>query len=330
MRNRREIVSMRPVKPAIFYRERLPFVKSGTDKESKNRYSQRGKVVLVKTIDLRENATEDDTEEEDEGNFFRRNRRKRDRDGEPVGKLRLRRKQDERDFESFDMDVERNRDKRGLDEGVFGQGVYDKMLGMKKSELLDKNSVNDLRRFTTEIGGPDNLAHHFNLRTSEINQIFPPEKREKKNNIKDNLKSQITDPDIRDTKNGKKMEVYTMGTKLNEKEKKMQKFIFTPLPYEIEEARSISRNRRPLHRITSRSQIPVRVTDKDRIQRLKEEMDYLLKKRTKSPTALTRVSQRIGKVKNFDKDKLMQERIDRMKKRDQRRNRVRRQADFLG
>lgn len=325
MRNRREIISQRPIKPAIYYRELVPSnSRNRGGYESRQRDSHRNKVVLVKMIDLRD---KEDYQEEDEGYFFKRNRRWRDSEGSPVGKLELRRKSDEKSYDSFNMDEERKRGSSSLKNDVPGQQEYDQMLDLSKSQLLDKYTIPELRQFTTKIGGPINLAHHFDLKPTEIDQIFPPEiksKNEKKSVL-------AKDPEIKNKpvslvhSPSPNKELYTVGKKMNFKEKKMQKMIFTPLPYEIEARRSTSAKKRTLNKRASRSHIPVRTTKTQKMNNLRSQMDNMMRDSKGS----TRVSQRLGRVKEIDREELMKERMERMKSRERKRSRVRGQRDVM-
>lgn len=322
MRNRNEIIARKPIKPAIYYRETMSpeagRIRSGEYYTTGSRH----RAVLMKTIDL--NTDSNDDVYQPKGVMFRRNRV--DRNGYKED-LNLR-----GNPQTSPTEV---RGEPESNKGIEFQGDYDKKLGMEKKELLQLYDIKKLRELASEIGGPLNLAHHFKMTESEINQIFPPEKRALNKNRQERLNSQnlrhfSPRNTTRITPNPDTSEVYTISKKMNEKEKRMHKLIFTPVPFDVE-VRSNSRKKSRLDTKASRSHIPGKRSEKEgeKMREIKNDINSLLSRRTPKDANL-RVSHRLGKVKELNADELMEKRLERMRSKDRRRNRVRGQPGILG
>lgn len=336
MRNRLEVVSNRPIHPAVFHRQKLPTNSQLVIPSGRERQSIRNKLKIVKTIDMSEEDSDIEDEKtndkneigytEPDGNFFRRNRRRRDSQGRPSGSLRLKRASGQERFDIVDMTNKSSGN--GLNLKVGNDDIYAKMLGLPKRDLLNKYTINQLRGLTSQMGGPENLAAHYGMRPSEVNQVYPVKKRT--DDVKRGLSPSSRIPDTPRTRTPmaktRRPKVFTVGRKMTEKEKKMQKLIFSPIPYEVSKS-----PQKKLGKRASRSTIPVRSSQNrgdNELRGVKREMEDMMRLSNKRRSA-RRVSPKIGRVKDFDKEKYLEDKVRRSRERERMYRRRRREDDVM-
>lgn len=335
MRNRNEVISNRPIHPAVFHRQKLPLDNQRMIPNGRDRPSIRNRLKIVKTIDMSDDEDDmfgqDEADgksgtgfEEPDGNFFRRNRRRRDSQGKPSGSLRLKRVSGQERFDIVDMNDKTKR--KGLDLKIGDETVYDKMLGLPKRDLLNKYTINQLRGLTSQIGGPGNLASHYGMRPSEVDQIYPKKLRTEE--MKRGLSPSSRIPETPRTRTPmaktRKPKLFTVGRKMTEREKKMQKLIFSPIPYDVSKS-----PRRTLGKRPSRSHIPTRYKParENKLRNVKREMEDMMNQSKNSDGR--KVSPKLGKVKKFDKQKYLEDKVRRSRDKDRRRRRRRREDDVM-
>ena len=264
MRNRASIQTTRPTKPAKFgVKAHGRYINPSYNTSFRPRshspfqYTQRSKAKLEKVLNIDSDYLEKDmidlkepAEKNQKKNFFRRNRLKRDDAGKPVpysyhlkDKKRLHfndlkySSQDANKFElsSMNSPPETSNLLRMNDPDV--ERDYEEDLKLKKSELLKSKNLAQLRKLAKRMGGPQNLARHYNMDSREIAQVFPPYVKNKKKvigaRVGNSPSSIIPSSPARVNKPSRskfRPRVYTFGRKIGEEEKRNQKKIFYPLP----------------------------------------------------------------------------------------------------
>ena len=183
------------------------------------------------------------------------------------------------------------------------QRKYNEDLELSKAELLQQKTVPELHKLTQRIGGPRNLANHYGLNLTEIEQIFPKIRRKeaaKLKRVKSPSSAIPTSPGrIRPPlRSNFRPRLYTIGEKDTREKSIRQKMIFYPLPEDIRATRAVR----------SRSQRVAKKKVREDLGGLGKEMD-----RVGSEDSFSKISRensvgRISGLKKLDRGMIEEER----------------------